>query len=342
LNNQPSIGENGAHELPSDDARETWQTKAPGNLNVAQLDKAIRAASLTAGKEILTHRGEALAYTWLHHAAYTRIAREGLLAQALTAKMKTPPGQFVHQAVMRGLTAGYAEDFDHYHMATQFVWLRRAENETPLIDRVDEAVREWFAQNPSRLSKPGKVQELEDAIYRQFPGDLTPEAGLMELCIAAHQNLDADAKAHALQALTMLGERLGYTVISDFKFQISDSFQNRKSKIENFDLVWLEHGELAHGFIWRERAQFADVTQIHVAPACGYLIVPENLVPLMLEKTRRLPHLADEFNEANWNFVRIETVTRLLELEKIERHDVRLLAGLVPPRLDQATQLELL
>jgi len=323
---RPAPEESLEQELPSDEARALWRP-APG-VNIGQLEKEIHRAALDAGKEILTRRGEALAFTWVHHAAYAHIAREGLLTQVWEARLKTAPGQFVHQAVIAGLRAGYAEDFDHYETPTQFVWLRRTKLGAPLIDRVDEAVRAILARGS--ISN----EELQDIIYRQFPGDLTPEAGLIELCVAANQPLDANAKSLAIEALTTLGKRLG--------FQVSHFNVRGSATVPAFDLVWQAEGEMTHAFIWRDRAQFTDLIEIQMAPARGYLIVPENVAALMQEKTRRLPHLADAFYEAGWNFVRVPFVERLLAQATLERHDLVFITGLEPPSLEQGTQLELL
>ena len=109
-----------------------------------------------------------------------------------------------------------------------------------------------------------------------------------------------------------------------------------------FDLVWLADGELAHGFIWRDRAQFADLAQIHLTSAQGYLVVPEHCVPLLQAKTRRLPHLFESFTEAGWRLTRVPFVEQLLTHATLERHDLIFITGLEPPSLEQGTQLELL
>lgn len=329
-------GANGELELPSDDARDLYRApaSAPRTVNVARLEEAIRLAALKAAREIFARRGQALAFTWVHHAAYVRIAREGLLAQTVAAKLKTPPRHFVHTAVFDGLSAGYAEDFDHYATPTQFVWLRRAPLDAPLIDRVDDAVREILSRG--ELAR----EELHDVIHRQFPGDLTPEAGLIDLCVAASR-VSVTERTRAIEGLMQLGERLEYTVISDFRFQVSDATANRKSKIEHFDVAWLTDGEMAHGFIWRERAHFADLCTIQIAPACGYIIVPENVVGLLQAKLSRLPLLADAFHEAGWQFVRASFAERLLNQATVDRHDLIFMTGLEPPPFEKGKQLEL-
>ena len=305
------------------------------------VEARLRDTALAAARDVLTRRGEALAFSWVHHAAFAGCARQGLLADVLSAQTKTAPGRFIHNAVIAGLRDGYAHDFDHYESKEQFLWLRRSnELDAPLIDRVDDAVREILSR--------GEVSrdELAVALYRQFPGDLTPEAGLIELCAAAYAGYDAEVKACALGALARLGERLGYNIVANSEWHIANgnmplAISNTPSAIRQFDLVWQSDGEIAHAFVWRERAQFTDLAQIHIAPARGYVVVPENLVALMQEKTRRLPHLADAFHEAGWSFVRAPLVERLLNQETIERNDLIFITGLEPPSPEQGAQLEM-
>ena len=347
-------GANDERELPSDDAREPWRPRErrEGGVNVAQLEREIRAAALQAASAILTRRGEALAFTWVHHAALAHIASKGLLERVSSpdfpsARMKTSPGRFLHTAILAGLRDGYAHDFDHVEGKDQFLWLRRSpELAAPLIDRVDDAVRAVLAR-PDTSPRPGGA-ELEDAIYRQFPGDLTPEDGLVELCAAAYEGFDAEARTRALDALAKLGRRLGYRVIAsranqsptpDLEMASSQAPLLAKT---DWDVVWLANGESVHAFVWRERAQFADLARIRITPARGYVVVPENLVALMQEKTRRLPHLADAFHEAGWDFVRVPFVEKLLAQEKVEQSDIALMVGLMPPAGEEKAQLELL
>lgn len=330
----------------------------------SELAKKIRAVALEAGRDILTRRGEPLAFSWVHHAAYARAAREGYLAQAMEAKLKITPSRWVYQAVIGGLSEGYAHDLDHYTSLTQFLWLRRVPQEragsatplaAPLLDRVDDAVREFVVRASAR---PVPHEELEDALYRQFPGDLTPEAGLLELCARAYaderegawhwraEDVDVE-RARALDLLTRLGERLGYAVIADSGWLIADSrwqmsaLRYQPSALSHFDLIWQSNGDLAHAFIWRARAQFADVAQIHLAPARGYIVVPETQVALLRAKVQRLPHLADAFREAGWDFVRVPFVEQLLQAETVARNDVALMAGLAPALAGERAQLEL-
>lgn len=296
-------------------------------VGVAELKKQVQSAALEAGREILSRRGEPLAFPWLHHAAYARAARTGLLHAAMRVEMKTAPGGFVFKAVRDGLSEGYAHDFDHHGG----LWFRRVplksagslgKSDAPLIDRMEKEIRE--------IKEIGEIdrEELESRIYEKFSGDLTPENGLIDLCVRAitRENF-AEQKARAEKMISELGKRLEYAVVRDVK---------------PFDWVWEEQGEVTHGFVWRERCVFADLARIHIAPARGYLIVPESQVELLREKVRRLPPLVDAFREAGWDFVRVSSLEKLLEKEQIERSDLVLMPGLVPMVSEPSAQLELL
>ncbi|MGE5261844.1 MAG: hypothetical protein ACM3S0_00560 [Acidobacteriota bacterium] len=342
---QPRLGDSPRREFDAipGDYRITFERRTPAPLKILaepQLAEKIRAGALAAGREILARRGEPLAYSWVHHAAYARAAREGYLAQLMSTNTKIPPNRFAFYAVREGLSEGYAHDIDHYETRDRFVWVRRpAPQEVasfpikpPLVDRVDDAVEELLA---SRRSVPR--DDLQDLIFHRFPEDLTPEAGLVELCAHAYADEHDDTwqyrdrhpeeeKSSALDLLARLGERLDYRIVR---------------AAPPFDLIWEWDGEIAHGFVWRERARFDDLAKLQIAPAHGYLVVPEAQVPLVRERIRRLPFRADALNEAGWDLVRVPFVEKLLEEEKIERHDVLLITGLVPPVAGERTQLEL-
>ncbi len=342
------------------------------------LAKKMHAAALDAGRDILTRRGEPLPYAWVHHAAYARLAREGYLAQVLRANTKIPPGRFALIAVREGLAEGYAHDLDHYQAPEQFVWLRHiptsgeaasAALAPPLVERVDNSVYEILHAR-QRIAR----NELEDLVYRQFPGDLTPEAGLIELCAQTYAD-ERDGTWHwreqdyaaererALELLTRLGEQLEYRVVrppsTDNRPETSDRRPatdthsgdpplslplGKGEKVAvggRFDLQWMIDGDIAHAFVWHERPRLEDFARMEIAPARGYILIPESRVPFLCAQTQRLPLLVNAFNEAGWDFVRAPFVEKLLEQEKLERHDAALMAGLVPVVAGERAQLEL-
>lgn len=332
---QPHLGDYPRREF--DSLRASYRiTFSPSQLAGEKIDPsdlktALQATALDAGREILTRRGEPLGFPWLHHAAYTRAARNGLLAQVMRAELKSPPGRFVFQAVQDGLVEGYAHDFDHHAGQEQFLWFRRAPTEPPLIDRVQQAVQDVLSRGEISCA------DLDNEIYQRFPNDLTPEAGLIGLCanayaderegkwIARQEDVAAE-KTHAQELIAKLGQQLEYAIA-----------QNENP----FDWVWKEQGGAAHGFVWRDTAAFVDLARIHIAPTRGYLLVPESQIALLTEKTRRLSHLVEAFRDAGWDFVRLASVEKLLDGEKIERNDLVLMTGLVPMVMEERAQLEL-
>ena len=300
----------------------THRTREPGEaLDARALDAMIRDTSMAAAQDLFSRRGEPLPFSHLHHAAYVQLARQGLLAQAMRTKFRTSPGKLVHDAVVAGLRQGYAHEFDHYHTPTQFLWLTHAPTERPLIDRVDDAVREILSREKSIA-----YADLEREIYRAFPGDLTPDAGMIALCASAYAD-DAGARERALDILKQLGERMECEV----------------SGIDSqFDLAWLKDNRVLRTFVWRTRAEFTDLAKIQVAPVRGYIVLPETLVAWMRAKTQRLPHLAEAYHEAGWNFLRVSFIEQLLTKEVVEPSDLALIEGLTPPVATPRTQLELL
>jgi len=307
--------------------------------DVTRLEQQMRAAAFFAASDVLARRGEALAFSWVHHAALTRLARDGWLGHLFALPIQTSPRQFLRRVIFAGLQDGYAHDFDHATTAGQFVWFRRSRNlEPPLIERVEEAVCDQLARGVSSR------EALCDALYRQFPGDLTPEAGLVELCAEAYaQPPTAEDRAQVLETLAQLGKRLRYTTIFDFRFSIADASSSPHPPLSSlvFDVVWQASGEVVYAFLWQTRARLSDLARIHIAPARGGLVVPENFVALMREKTRRLPHLTEAFYEAGWNFVRVAAAHQLLAQETLERGDAISMLGLEPPILRREAQLEL-
>ncbi len=352
---QPGLGDFPRREFDSirGDYRVSFLQRGSVPLKILaepQLAKKMHAAALDAGREILARRGEPLPYAWVHLAAYTRLAREGYLGQVMSANTKIPPGRFVSYAVREGLSEGYAHDLDHFATPDQFVWLRHptAEDEAaalpdpPLVERVDDAVC-------ALLQERGSIpeDELENILYRQFPCDLTPEAGLIALCAETYADKregvwyrrvedEEQTRENAFDLLTRLGERLEYQVVR------AGANEKPTGPLQAiFDLSWIANGEIAHGFAWRNRPRLGDFAGMQVAPTHGYVVIPERRVPLLATQTRRLPLLVSAFNEAGWDFVRAPFVEKLLESEKIERHDLVLITGLLPHLAGERTQLEL-
>lgn len=306
----------------SGEYRVTWLRRAPAPkplLSAPDLAAQIRAAALAGAKEILARRGEALAYSWIHHAAFTRATREGWLELAAQTKLAAPIHLFVADAVREGLRAGYAQDLDHYENADLFLWRRSSgKTDPPLIDRVHAAVRAELARakNISRA-------DLDDALYRQFPDELTPEAGLIARCARVYAEERGDGyewrardeareKSRAGELLARLSEKLGY--------------ENARA-VAPFDWAWQENGESVFGFVWR--AQFEELARVHLPPTKGFLLIADHDLEFFQARVNRVPHWVELFYEAGWDFLRVSAIEKIARAEKFSREEFGLLAGLL-------------
>lgn len=224
----------------------------------------VRAGSLRAAREILEARGEPLAYSWLHHAGLSELARTNVLAEMIRANYREGDNAFqvLRHRMEEGFKEGYIQEFDHWAKEGRVLWLGRegAEHTTDderrttndqqraaadvrgtaniernshapaeLLLRVEEVVRELVEQR-----RTIGADELDDAVLARFGGLLTPEIELVELCAAAYADLAdgvwirrADDAQAELAAAKSLVKELGEHL--GFKMTASES---------QFDRVW--------------------------------------------------------------------------------------------------------
>lgn len=343
------------------DYRVVWRRHA-AEKTVRKADeagKAIRAVSLRAGMEILAARGEPLAYSWLHHAALEQLARRGVLAETITAKLPERDNafQFLRHQLEAGLKEGYVNDLDHWQDKQRVLWLSRVQGAAPksltsqsepLAVRVAKAGDEILTNAP-RLS----VADFEDMILERFPGLTTPETELEEVVAetyARREELDwvrrgDDLEAELEQARTLVGE-LG----ARLQFAVG---QNAAP----YDLVWRTNKvvpgssggsvpearvvEDAFLFVFRAQLDPRELTRLEPTPLRGLAVIPESQVALLEEKLVRDPLLAKAIEKAGWEFLRIPFIEMLLREDWVERPELLLAVGLQPPLAKGKEQMEL-
>ena len=355
---RPARGAPGATEFGAvrGDYRALWRRQDANAVVRGARDVAVklRSDALLGSTEILSARGEPLAYSWVHHGALRQLANDGALAETMATKM---PGRdnaflFLRHELEAGLKEGYARDFDHWGSSGHVLWVRRQppRDGAPLADRVELAVRGILA-GAKRVGE----KELEDEILAQFPGLLTPEIELVEACAAAYadqvdgewrwRGVDAEAeRARASRLVSELGVRLNLEVRAG-------------GQDDPFDLVWREEKvvpassagsvretrvhEDSHGFIFRDRLDLRTLVRTPAAPLHGIVVIPETQVDLAREKLRRMPTLLKPLHEAGWEFLRLPFVQVLLGSLSVERAEVQLALGLDPPLAKGKEQMEL-
>ena len=152
------------------------------------LAAAIQRGALQAAVEVLEARGEPLIFDWLHQTIYQRLSQAGLLRQAMAAREEGfSPLDFVREhvdaALQRGLREGPLVGMDGESVTEgeprhRLWWLREPRYTVePLGDRVERAVYELLE---------GGLPLGPSAVYSRFPGLLTPEADLVEACLASY------------------------------------------------------------------------------------------------------------------------------------------------------------
>lgn len=323
---------------------------APG---AKELGARVESGALSAARDILAARGEPLVYSWLHHAALERAAEDGTLALLMSAAYRggDNPFQFLRHKMEAGFKHGYIEDFDHWRDKERVLWLRRAPGEAPnapLIERVEAVVRD-------ALVRAGTIgaEELQALVLGAFPGLLTPEEGLTELCARAYADASegkwvwrtGDAAREAESARERLGElgaRLGYEV---------------KTDDARFDLVWRVEKvipgsssgsvaaerffEDAFGILIRSRVDLRELVARPALPLRGIVTPSESQVELLRERLRRDPRWLKRLERSGWEFLRGPSVELLLKHASIERAELELALGLEPRLAQSDEQMEL-
>lgn len=331
--------------------REDLQIAVKGVRDVAA---RLRTDALIGATEILAARGEPLAYSWVHHGALVKLARDHALAETMATQVPVRDNafQFLRRELEAGLKSGYARDFDHWGTTGHVLWMRRqpAREGAPLADRVENAVREILA-NEKVLSQT----RLEDEVGARFPEMLTPEIELVEISAAAYADLNLgvwhwrevepeEELKEAARLVSDLGDRLNFKV-------------RRGEESDEFDIVWLEEKvvpassagsireervhEDSHGFIFRDRVDLRGLVRAPAAPLVGFVVIPETQVGLVREKLRRLPNLQEQLHEAGWDFLRIPFLSALMSSTLVERAEFQLALGLDPPMAKGKEQMEL-
>lgn len=336
----------------------------------------IREGAMRGALEILASRAEPLAYSWVHHNALDRLARDGVLAETSLAKLRANDNalQFLRHRLEEGLKQGYAHDLDHVPRESGVLWMRRTDagvrrydlrseetrsrgagdeddsgTTSPLAEQVEEFIRAGL-QTQSRVA----ATELEDAVLNRFPGLLTPEIELVELCAAAYADRSKqdwvwraeDSETFLTEAreqIDELGERMG------FRVHLGGESSERVWRVEKVvpgssggGVAETRVLEDAYVFIFRTRADFRELVARPATPLRGFVVIPESQVALTAERLRRDPVWIKRIERAGWEFLRLPFVVQLLGEELAERPEFKLAWGLEPALAKGKEQLTLL
>lgn len=362
------------------DYQAVWK-RAEAEVSDAQANvvaSKIRTGSLQAAREILSARGEALSYSWLHHAALGKLAREGMLADALTAKYREGDNAFqaLRHRMEEGFKEGYVDEIDHWEGDGRVLWVRRGERGeeggersegrggrseergersrkreagTDLVTRVEGVVKEILKER-----REIAVDVLEDEVLARFGGLLTPESELVEMCARAYADVvdgvwvwrgaqGAEFVSQAKGLVQALGEHLEYHVVRedarfDFVWRVEKIIPGSASGALREERIY----EDTYAWLVREHVDFEELIGLRAAPLHGLVVIPEAQVELTRERLRRDPRRTKQLERAGWEFLRVPMMELLLREEHATRPEFRLAWGLDPALGSGQEQMELL
>ena len=266
-----------------DPAQVLWHRRAFAHADkeIAEIDpQAVQRALL----HTLQERGEPLPYLYLHAAGLSAMAadhslrwRPEALAQIhapIQAALAGP--EFVHLTESQNIETG---------LWSLMKWDAEIE---PVPDRVEITAVQFLQKHPAST-----FRDMEIALNSALPGLLTPSLGQLRAVLVSYAT-EADGRWNlrpedsptsrrldlesAVESLTLLGARLGYSIQRD----------DKNSRL----LYWMENGHTVYNFHLLASAVIERLLRQDLpAPAHRFLILPGGRAGLLAYKLERDPDL---------------------------------------------------
>jgi hypothetical protein len=308
--------------------------------NMETLERDLVAVAEETVVSTLQERGEPTTWPLLHASAYAGLAGRRLLASAAAVAKDGPSTlAFTANAVRRAFeVAPIAQPADLEDAEDTLWWLADSRQVyESLAGQVETGVWELL------LRQPWHLEDLVNAVYAHLNGSLTPDLGLVLICIDSysvqegetlHLRSEDDPLRRASEVkmlrgdLAGLGERLGFEV----------------SLEDGWDVCWLEEGREVYVFAISIRAALAthllaDRAADEEAQRC--LVLPGGRAQLVTFQLQRDPRLARVVEVDGWQFVKFRHLRRLVAEEQMDRHALKTVLGLDPIAEQEAAQIPL-
>ena len=318
----------------------------PGD--VEALKRVLRATVREQVMDGLRERGEPTSWPLLHASVYAGLAgRRTLDAVAALPDGGPPPLGFAAHTTRQAIeeaplvqVEAAAPDGRGVVTAPLLWWLADPQGaQESLADRVEAAVLELLGWRTA-----WDEEELVNAVCARFPGPLTPDLTLVQVCIASYSvqegetlrlrpEDDPQRRATELKALRNevmeLGKRLGFKV---------------KRRGGGWDVRWLEGGREAYVFVISATAALGPcllVERIAGEGAQRCQVVPGGRAQLIGLKLQRDPRLIRAVERDGWQFVKFRHLRRLVAEEELDRYALQTVLGLDPIVEQEAAQIPL-
>lgn len=344
----------------------------------AGLDALLRQQIDVALKEVLALRSEPTAYIYAHLSALEHLGRTGLLLALLAAKefnglaAADALADEVIAALERGERRRLYTKFDG--RGVSWTLARLPAGAVGLSDRV-----EWATFN---LLSTKRIVQTENAlrlVHGHFPGLATPDAGLIEECLASYgrrteaggwalaerekpaQRLDEHSLAIA--TLASLGRRFDYRIWISREEQkrpfgngplgrvltVAERYASPSTlfgavQAADIDVVWYD----GRGSVWLFEVEWSAMLGPAVVGrrlpigARRYLVVLDERVPLILSKLRRGPWLQSYMDADGWDFIKLRHLQAFAEAGEANQYGLGSIVGLRPPIEEAQGQLPLM
>lgn len=312
----------------------------PARVSSAPLEVEIQRTTTDAATETIRKRGEPVPWRTLHAAIQQTLAAGGLWTRALGADREGPSAlDFVGHQVEQGLADPALMQLPGAKGGEGLWWLALpTDMDMPLCDRVEIAAHQALVDTLALTEV-----DFAKALYPQFPGLLTPEAGLMRTCLRdyAHEvspgywqlrieDMPAAREAERemiIKDLQSLGQRLGY----------------RSTTSSHFDTVWLETDQMRAVFVVRWRAALSEALALAdwIEGARPYLVIPGGRAALVSYKLAHNPIWQQAVDDAGWRFIKYRHVRQLVAQPEVDEYTLRTIVGLDPIVERETVQLSL-
>lgn len=290
---------------PHDGLRMAWrpgEALSERQLDIEALGLEVMEVAEQATLNIIRARSEPSTWPQLAAGIYQAMARTDLLRITASLPDVSPPPLALLTHFVRGTFEGRETALQRVEGSNQVWWTNRALGggmEVPLSDLVELAVYDALQQ-----AAEWEETALLRAIYSQFPGDLTPERSLVQLCLESYAQIippgvyslrEEDRVAprrrdieELRDELATMGKRIGWEV---------ESANNR--------MVWSERRTPAYTFVFSATAQLAPhLLTKRPPPGTPVLVIPGGRARLIEYKLRRNVQFRDAAAGAGWQFLK--------------------------------------
>lgn len=307
-----------------------WQGRRVGpSSSPDALDEELSREAQRATLRLLGHRGEPTADTMVRTGAYASLVESSLLSSTSALEHDQSVISLAAQAVDESFDKAPIVQLGRGRQSSEPLWWLADKPEVldPLADRVEEAVRRMLVEGHQ-----WRPNELTNAVYAQFPNELTPDLTLVEVCIESYGEWKDEGIRvrpedegprrrreidQIRKELAAMGDGIGYDACAD----------------GNWDVRWLEEGQEVYVFSVSPTATVArylldDALRATEGQRC--LVVPGSRARLIDLKLKRDPRLASAVAAQQWQFIKFRHLRRLKAKKNLDHHDLKTVLGLDP------------